>query len=319
MTITTPPESALAVGVTVTLTGEEFACAACGVVTDAAHVESVTVNTFSRDGRLAEQHVARFGRCAGCRERRQRAETLAHRYPSLAAAQGARQVALDRFDAVLAVGEMLGAPVRVDDAATGFVSAVASAKELSALLQHALVPAMSLAYSRQPEGREGTANAAPWGHVTPEHRSEARRALAAWLKARVDKPRFIPVPTDSDILGCAACGVGSVAALASESAEAWHSLDLDPRAFGGRRQAERLWVHVCPRCTSAIETHGVGVTALEAALFAHLGIRVVPGSVEARVTGFAALPLGTPANDTPWGHIDTAALKRDLASMGAGA
>ncbi|WP_314431737.1 hypothetical protein [Microbacterium lacticum] len=309
------------VGITLNLTRDAKACAMCGVAVEHP-VDRVDVNVGVRWHRLPGGNasdraprslVVTFSRCEACAVRRQHAEALVELYPRVAAAQGARDVAALRFEAVLAVGDLLRAPISLDGAVSGNVSAVASARELALLLERVLAPALALPFSRDAEARQGIAGASPWAHVGPELRTAARDGLAAWLRARIAKPSSpvaLPVPEGAEVLGCALCGVGT--------ATAWRRFNVNPRPLGGSTRARALAAVACPVCADAIDRYGVGRTALAAALLAHAGVRRLGGvdDLEADLLAFAALPIGTPPNATPFEGADFDALRRDAARLG---
>lgn len=306
-----------AVGVTLSLTERQLACGVCGIAVDGPH-RRVNVAELDIDAIVDPRHPAGVAdlphpkavavtRCASCGERRQRASSIVAEHPRITARIGSPEIVVDRLEHVLIAFAVVGAeePLRTDADISRAMTHL-GAPGAAARWERRLAPVLSA------RGATHIAQAAPFAHVGEELRATVREGMAATLRARIALPDADkPIPGDSARRGCLFCGVGT--------AREWHQLTASTRALGGAPAPEPLDGDVCPACADAMNGVGaVGRSAMLRALFAHLGMppRNVDDLVEVRLFGFGALPEGTPANAKPWGHIDTSALRRDLATEG---
>lgn len=306
-----------AVSVAVQLSGSLLPCGVCGVSVSGPHlkrdVRELTISAVD-DARLGvrELHPPRalaVTRCEACRGRLERAQAAVAAFPVLPARIGSPSLVVERLEAVLAVEGVTGTAVRLGSAADCF-----------AALEHlGAVGAASLWSARfvpvQAAGaRLGVASAAPFAHVDAELLQGARDALAALLRARMLRtaPAAVPLgpPADSARRGCLMCGVAT--------STVWEAAIASARALGA--SASPGWLDpiegdVCGRCADVLaEVGAVGQTALRRALLGHLGAAhtFATDAVEMRVLAWGALPAGTCPNREPWGHLDLAALRRDM-------
>jgi len=248
-----------------------------------------------------------MSQCAECRDRVAQAAELLARYPIIRRSLGSKSFALAVMNATLAAFDLLGiAPAEV-------TRVTASERDVLLAVEHLKVPGNLARWATRflpvilPGSRADICAAARWSAVSEHDRQQVVDALAALLAARVDGPRPLRPPPDSDLPGCIQCGIGIAIAKDRNDLEVWGGIHtVNPGRVGGKNQPGRVRGYACPACAEAIESVGaVGRSAMEKALFKHLGIR--PRLADTQLPdlkAFAALPLGTPANATPWAHVD---------------
>lgn len=306
--------SPAAVPVAVQLSGSLLPCGVCGVAVEGPHLQrDVAELTISaaEDPRLGVRELTppralAVTHCRACRVRLERARAAVDAFAAFAARLGSRSLVVERLEAVLAVEGVTGEAVRLE-----------SPRDLAAALEHLNVAGAAALWSTryspvQASGaRLGVANASPFAHVDAEVRQAARDGLAALLRSRLvglaasDAP--LGPPADSARRGCLLCGV--------DRSESWEALTASTRSLGGRPSAEPIEGDTCAACSDVLYDVGsIGQTAMKRALLAHLGVAhsFAVDAVEMTIRGFGALPDGTPANHSPWAHLDLEAIRRDL-------
>lgn len=157
-----------------------------------------------------------------------------------------------------------------------------------------------------------TGAAVGWAWLTGEQRHAAREAAAEWLRARVQRPRPLAPPHGA---GCYLCGVATVEALPSRAADVWSEARLRPEALGGSRGA-RVHASVCHGCAAEAEAVGsYGPTLIDRLVLRAAGIdrRLGAEMLQTDAQAWGTTGRATP-NETPWAHVDLAALRADFES-----
>ncbi|WP_353113867.1 hypothetical protein [Microbacterium sp.] len=311
ITITVPEADLPPAPAVVPLPEGMLACRACGV---AVPIEGAIVERIHLGHHWEQRPDAPTGdtravndfltttTCTICSARSERVAAILAEHPSLIARLGS--IAAERIEGSLLALDVLGSSAPDSSASTAEILRLTS-----------YLPGGGLAWAAQ--RRPGVCASVPFAHVTSEARATLREAAASWLRARLERPRREPVPADSDLLGCAMCGVGSVMAMPSSTP--WREVLIrDLSVLGGRRRGRPVFGHLCPACATAVESHGLGQRAMISALMAHVGHRRSGWvELESNVSAFAAQRVGTAPFDQPWGWIDLDAFRRDLEGLGA--
>jgi len=297
-----------------------LACRLCGVLLppDEQAREPHTVRSMGRvpapgtyiPGPMQRESEIQMTTCAACNGLRAEATRLAAEFPS-----GCRTTDY------LLMGERAVMAVEGCLAALQLLSArheIRGARQLRLLLREILpsVPQITWEGRFVPyadhDAKSETGAARPWAHVPAEVVAATRTAWAAWLRARVERPRPIAAPTAA---ACYLCGVGTVEALPSHAHHAWHTLRVRPSALGASRAAKDLTTDVRATCHAAYaELRGWGPTLLEQLVMRAAGLEGNARWQQVEVSGLRAWgTMGrTVPNPTPWAHLDLAQLDSDL-------
>lgn len=258
--------------------------------------------------------------CGQCAMIRQSARDLLGAHPAVRQRIGSAEIAVYRLESALDALDLLG----VTDAVL-IDRLTATGADLTALM-HALTLGGGLArWVTQPRSAfYETAAATPasstrWAHVTPEQRQELRNTAAGLLARRVERPVDVLAPSEgNDLSGCLLCGVYAVQTLRADADEVWTLMSADSAGIGGPHRPDSLDGVVCPTCDAAIDSaHGVGQSAMVLAVRAYLGLPAHIRSFEhfGGLVGWAALPVGTPPNREPWGHVDLTEVRASVEAL----
>lgn len=320
----TLPASLLDVPVIVKLPPGALACLGCGVAVQ--HPDPRGVERLTMLGRISATpqprdrvpQVLTMARCPSCLALFERAVALLDEHPRVEARNGSRFHALDRVECALSALDLLGASASApipSDETLGFLVSRLSTAGAMARWSGRFVP-----FGAEDVGLD-TCITHRWAHVPEPVRQLAREGLAAVLRARVEVPVRVPCPPSDDdpagLLpsGCGFCGVSSVMALPSAiSGGVWSERSARPTTLGGRQSPEAIDFYLCPACDRAVDrVGGVGQTAMERALLAHLQAprrslsqTTIEGLVAHVVTGLDPV-------DEPWSFLpDLAQFAHDL-------
>lgn len=281
-------------------------CRVCGVAVEqadaAAVAEPIVREKYGHEGRLVSQDVQPAVMCRACLA----INNEAHRMVPLHLLLGVRfQRVVDTLYALDALGGP--APTFID------------ADDLVALINH-LPAAGMVAFGGG--AKVGTAAVRRWSHVSDGLRRTLREGAARWMKERLEVPAPFAPPIYSERRGCLFCGIGTVMALPSRSAEVWTEAYVSVSQLGGGNGATgAVDGHVCPACATAIATtDGGGIAALQAAVLAFIGYQRT-NLTPIQLTGLRGWGLrsDTTPNRTPWAHVDLAGLRREVAAFERGA
>ncbi len=300
--VTTPGQPGI-----VRLPSDHLACAACGVAVPPPHavVDSITVsqrwaNTSREEGAHDLQNeTLRVAQCDACAAIGERAGALLDAHPAIGARLGG--VAYERVLHALLALDALG--MRAPGELGG--------RDLALLVDRLAVASAIPWASRR---AVGVCASSRWAHVGNELRASLREAAGSWMKATLERPVAYGPPAEADARGCFVCGVATVEALPSRQGDAWALREVDPGRVGGRTSAARLWLASCPPCSSSLDRHGIGVSAVQDALLRHLGARAVPAEIMTAARAWAVEGLAPTAERFGW--IDLEVLRRDLRVRG---
>jgi len=250
------------------------------------------------------RHETYLTTCDRCELRRDMAHELIQRHASLRQALGSIAYGVGLVAAALAALDAVGVP-------EGAAARLAATERDLRQLVNALARVGGAAYwSSQLAptlwADPDKAHPTRWAHLSDELAQRLRDDYARLLRAHTEQPALMPPPSGADRAGCLMCGVGALLTRPSLAADVWGPLRaVQPGTLGAARVVRQrpVYGHICPPCTRAAEMEGaVGMSAVERALFAHLG-RVPVGAVELRgLRAWAALPPATPPSAEPWAH-----------------
>jgi hypothetical protein len=284
-------------------------CRSCGVgftAFSSTPIEPFTIIGQRNSRGFGSDTQIVVARCATCAERYRLAGTILTAHPAMARENG--NVGTDRLDAALAALDLLGR--------SGLTTMLTDTDQHVRDLIAALAPFGGWAAWTTNSAAKGMCGTKRWGHVSNGIWEDARLAFADLIRRRMEIPKPIEPPADSAVHGCGFCGVGTVIGKQSDLHAIWgnaHRMLLT--AFGGSGSAV-VSCYLCPACRSSLEATGAsGLPAVWTAVIKSRGYvaRSSAGVVSlSGVKPWAALPRGTKPNESPWQHVNLAALDREL-------
>jgi len=303
------------------------ACLSCGQAV--AHPAPGSLSTLSvwpvnasaaaqRGEALAPSELS-VGRCEDCAARHARAVALVT-VLGLGSIPGTGEVEADRLDAALAALDVIG---HRGDSTAPLTRTPGEARDLIATLAHL---GGGASWSARVIGGRGFGLCAPrrWAHVSTGQVTEIGAAYRDLFHRRMETPEQIGPPIENGVLpGCGFCGVGALYVRRSDAAAAWGlEVGVQPGQLGGKPTPDLLRCHLCPACRRAVEIVGApGMPAVERALLAFADDYKprAPWRVNfpADTRAWAALPLGTAPNRSPWSHLNVAKLRSELIRLEA--
>lgn len=325
VTVNVPTEGQPAV---VPLPSGHLACVSCGVAVPPPFRVLERIETgggswtnepppgaLIRGAAVGQKYVVGFipmTRCATCTLTRERAAELLAEHPRVRARIGGADVALYRLGSALDGLDALASFTRPPQMTTHTDRAV------RILIDTMLASGAAVRWLGRLE--EGTCASTRWAHITDEQRAALSTGAAAMLKARNEAAQafrlvWVEPPADTDLRGCLLCGVKSVEAMYGVRDEVWTAETISPRSVGGSPSGAPLVGYTCPTCSRAVERAGAaGATAMERALMMFLGYPEQLLSAT-ELVGLRAWAVVAPTkpNRTPWDHMDTRALRDQIA------
>lgn len=286
-----------------------LACRNCGVAVFGATPEKLaSYGQVVRVGptQLVQHRDLEFtmATCDDCAATRMRAEAIVAEHPRVFRRMGSPRYSADLVETALLGLDAIGIrPDRADQLAATDAGVKLVTKHLGPV-SAAVTWAARFAPLRNLDADPATCAPKRWTHVTGAEQQELRRAYAAMLRERTERP--VPIaPPDDGVRGCITCGVGSVMEVPSKRDEVWGQRHRVSAFVMGGRGTDAVLGYLCPACRAAFKhTGSFGPTLLEIAVLTHLGLDKEPyAEVEMGLRAWSALPPGTPPNATPWQHV----------------